>query len=174
VDEDLVQDLTVGLVEPRCQQRQPMGVGQGRAVPVVVMDQPAAGVAAGAELGLDLLGARRRAAGQAGVRVDVPGAAVAVGQVQDQALVGPPGAGIAGGGRLGLLQVRQRRSMAGLAADMDLGPGGSIAVGGQVVALVQGRGVAFGALVVPGLVRRRPSSKSPSMVAALGAAMAWS
>ena len=61
-----------------------MGVAERPAGDIVGTDLAAAGMAAGAELGLHMGGAGHGAAGQTGGSVDEPGGAVAVGEVHGQ------------------------------------------------------------------------------------------
>jgi hypothetical protein len=169
-DKDLVFDLAVGEIEVRLQQGQPKTLVQGRAGFHLVPDATASGVAAGTGLGLKLGVAGWLAAGFARIAGKPPDAAIAILQVHQQ-----PSGRIIGldalGDRIRARRVRRPRSrrgglgpvpmagtgsMAGLAGDVNLRVAGVVGVARDVIALLEIRGVAVRALVIPGLVRCRP------------------
>ena len=169
-DKDLVLDLAVREIEVRLQQGQPKALVQGLAGFDLVPDAAAPGMAAGAGLGLEVGSPGWLATGFASLGGKLPGAAIAILQVHQQ----PPGRIIRRGGNGRLIRAcptRRRRpsggglgprqmagtgAMAGLAGDVDLRVTGVVALALGVIALLQVRGMAVRALIIPGLIRRRP------------------
>ena len=156
---DLVEHLPVGVIEPACERRDDVRVGQRPARHPVLGKFAAAGVAQAA--GLDLLANQRRrevARGVARPRTDRPGHAAPFVELNQQpfarvfALAERPPA--LAGARPG--DVPRSLPMACLAAHADFRKGGGEAIVGGIVVLAHAGGVALRAHEVPVLVQPGP------------------
>src|SRR5262249_26070939 len=143
---DLVEHLSVGVIEPARKRRDDVRVGQGAAGNPVFGKHAAPGVAEAA--GLDLLAERRGADAAhavAGARIDRPCDVLALVEPDEQPLhriagfpERPPALLLARPG-----YVARSLAVAGLATDADLGPRGREAVRRRVVVLAHAGRVAL-------------------------------
>jgi hypothetical protein len=141
-DEDLVEDLTVRVVEPLLEQCGSVGVEE--ALPGLAGRDPgAAGVAGRADVELGPRGPRGRAARNRASGLEAPDALL---PELDHELAARR---LRAGACLRPGHVRRSRAVARLAGDVDLRPGRLVAVPSEVVALRDVRRVALGAHRVP-------------------------